>query len=60
MINAIESAEFCKECPFNLPNYEINYITKKMPIKNVMKEYALKIKKKMLVIIKNIFVIMIP
>ena len=28
MINAIESPEFCKECPFNLPISEINYFSK--------------------------------
>ena len=27
MMNAIESPEFCKECPFNLPNGDIEYIT---------------------------------
>ena len=27
MMNAIESPEFCKECPFNLPSTEINYFT---------------------------------
>ena len=26
MINAIESPEFCKECPFNLPIHEINVL----------------------------------
>ena len=28
MINAIESPEFCKECPFNLPLNQINNINK--------------------------------
>ena len=27
MMNAIESPEFCKECPFNLPSSDINYFT---------------------------------
>ena len=38
MINAIESPEFCKECPFNLPIQEINNIIKSNDLNNKCKE----------------------
>ena len=38
MLNAIESPEFCKECPFNLPLQEINSLIKSNDLNNKCKE----------------------